>query len=100
MKKTPAPKHLSAESKRFWAEILKEYCIEDPAGLKILRVALEALDRAQAAREQIEQDGMTYIDKAGQPKGNPLLPVERDSRAAFLAGMKALNLDPEGMNNG
>lgn len=96
----PAPKHLSAEAKKFWTEILAEYSIDDAAGLRILRVALESFDRAQAAREAIDREGMTVIDKAGQNKSHPLLPIERDSRAAFLAGLKALCLDVEPLKNG
>ena len=90
-----APKHLSAEARKIWREILAEYSIDDAAGLRILRVALEAFDRAQAAREAIDRDGMTFLDKAGQVKSHSLLPIERDSRAAFLSGLKALNLDIE-----
>ena len=94
MKSTPkAPKHLSAEGKKIWKEIQAEYSIDDSAGLRILRVALEAFDRAQMAREAIRRDGMTFLDKAGQVKSHPLLPIERDSRAAFLSGLKGLNLD-------
>ena len=90
-----APKHLSSEAKQFWKNLVDEYCIEDTAGLRILRVSLEAYDRAQAARMAIDEDGMTVRDKFNQIKPHPLLPVERDSRAAFLSGMKALNLDLE-----
>jgi hypothetical protein len=36
-----------------------------------------------------------FNDRFGAPKPHPLLPIERDSRAAFLAGMKALQLDLE-----
>ena len=88
-----APKHLSTEAKKIWKEIQAEYQIDDSAGLRILRVALEAFDRAQAAREAIDRDGMTFLDKAGQVKSHSLLPTERDSRAAFLSGLKGLNLD-------
>jgi len=90
-----APSHLTAEAKKIWREILDEYDVNDAAGLRILRVALEAFDRAQAARATIDKDGMTIKDKFDQTKPHPLLPVERDSRAAFLAGLKALNLDLE-----
>jgi len=90
-----APKHLSGEAAKIWKEILDEYSIDDAAGLRILRVALESFDRAQAARTAIDKDGLTVIDKAGQVKSHPLLPIERDSRAAFLAGLKALQLDLE-----
>jgi len=95
-----SPAHLSAEGKKIWGEILAEYSITDAAGLRILRVALESFDRAQAAREAIDEEGMTVIDKAGQIKSHPLLPIERDSRAAFLAGLKALNLDLEPLHSG
>ncbi|MGV8057876.1 MAG: hypothetical protein AB2L12_07645 [Smithellaceae bacterium] len=95
MKNNIAPKHLSKEAKEIWKELIDEYSIADAAGLRILRVSLESFDRAQSARVAIDKDGMTVIDKAGQVKSHPLLPIERDSRAAFLAGMKALNLDLE-----
>jgi len=93
--KIKAPNHLSKESQKIWAEILTEYSIDDAAGLRILRVALEAYDRAQAARASIDKIGMMFKDRFGCPKPHPLLATERDSRAAFLAGMKALNLDLE-----
>jgi P27 family predicted phage terminase small subunit len=93
--KKKAPAHLSKEAKIMWNDLIDEYGIDDCAGLRILRVTLEAFDRAQESREAIDKDGMTFIDKAGQIKPHPLLPIERDSRAAFLAGLKALHLDLE-----
>ena len=93
--KNPIPAHLSQEARRIFKDLSADYGIEDCAGLRILRVACEAFDRAQAARRTIDEDGMTVIDKAGQLKPHPLLPIERDNRAAFLAGLKALNLDLE-----
>ena len=99
-KKIRPPGHLSKEGKEIWTEILTEYSIDDAAGLRILRVALEAFDRSQAARTAIDRDGLTFVDKASQVKAHPLLPIERDSRAAFLAGLKALNLDLEPLKNG
>ncbi len=87
------PGHLSTESKAFWKQIVSDYGISDAAGLKILRVACEAFDRAQLARVEIDKTGLLVLDKFMQAKSNPLLPIERDSRAAFLAGLKALNLD-------
>jgi len=90
-----SPKHLTKEAKKIWKALVTEYGIDDVAGLKILRVALEAFCRAQDAREKIALDGMTIKDRFGTLKPHPLLPIERDSRAAFLAGLKALNLDLE-----
>ena len=89
------PKHLSPEARALFKSIADDYQIVDAAGLKILTVACQAFDRAQAARATIDQEGMTITDKFGQTKPHPLLTCERDSRAAFLAGLKALNLDLE-----
>jgi len=90
-----APSHLSVEAQEIFNGLCVEYSIDDIAGLRILRVALEAFDRAQAARAAIDKDGLTVQDKFGQIKPHPLIACERDSRAAFLAGLKALNLDLE-----
>lgn len=89
------PRHLTREAKRIWRDLIEEYAINDVAGLKILRVALESFDRCQKARDVIDNDGMTVTDRYGQTKPHPLLASERDSRAAFLAGLKALNFDIE-----
>jgi len=101
MKKTiQAPGHLTKESKKIWKALISEYDIADVAGLRILQVALESFDRGQAARAEIDRDGLTVTDKFGQTKSHPLLPIERDSRAAFLAGLKSLNLDIEPLRDG
>ena len=39
---------------------------------------------------------MTMQDRWGQTKPHPLLATERDARAGFLAGMRALGLDVVG----
>jgi P27 family predicted phage terminase small subunit len=89
------PTHISAAAKKLWNDIFREYSIDDAAGLAILRAALEAFDRSQAARKAINKAGMTVTGRDGQVRSHPLLTVERDNRAAFLAGLKALNLDLE-----
>jgi len=93
MAKHEAPRHLSKGARDIWQALTTEYGIEDAGGLAILRVALEAWDRAQKARKNIEKNSMLIKGRDGQPKQHPLLCVERDARAAFLQGLKALNLD-------
>jgi hypothetical protein len=95
--KQKPPTHRSKESKQLWSRITSEFTIHDSAGLAILRAALEARDRAEAARLQIEQEGMTTIDRFGIRKLHPLIPAERDNRAAYLQGLKQLNLDHTAM---
>lgn len=74
-----APNHISAAAKKLWNQILTEYQFDDAAGLVILRTALEAFDRAQAARKAINKDGMTVKGRDGQIRSHPLLTVERDN---------------------
>ena len=53
-----SPEHLSDEAQALFLAVVDEWDME-AAGLKILRVALEAYDRCEAAREQINLEGMT-----------------------------------------
>jgi P27 family predicted phage terminase small subunit len=89
------PRHLSQEARKFWRKVAEEYGIDDETGMLVLTVAFEAFDRMREAQGQITRDGTTVVDRFGQVKMHPLLPVERDARAQFLAGIKALNLDLE-----
>ena len=91
-KSARAPSHLGSAGRRLWQTIVSDFEI-DRAGQEILMRACEAADRAESAREAIEREGMTAPDRFGQVKPHPLLAIERDSRAAVLAGLKALNLD-------
>ncbi len=90
-----APKHLSTEARRWWAKIADEYSIDDEAGLLVLQTAFEAFDRMRAAQAQVSTEGSTVTDRFNQTKAHPLLPIERDARAQFLAALKQLNLDIE-----
>jgi P27 family predicted phage terminase small subunit len=91
----PAPKHLSAEARRWWDSLQEENDIADQAGLLLLQSALEAFDRMKAAQAAIKNDGLTFKDRFGQLRVNPATVVERDSRAAMLSALKSLNLDIE-----
>lgn len=95
-----APKNLSREAKRIWKDLQEEYRINDPGGLLILKTGLEALDRLREAQTVIAKEGPQVQDRFGQWKAHPLLTVERDSRAAMLAALKALNLDLEPLRDG
>jgi hypothetical protein len=89
----PAPPHLEAEERDLWTDITREYRFDDPASLALLRSALEAHMRVRRCRVQIDTQGETVTDRFGQVRSHPLLAAERDARAAFLAAMRALNLD-------
>jgi P27 family predicted phage terminase small subunit len=89
------PKHLGKPGRALWTAIQGDFAVADSAGLALLAAACEARDRADAAREAIAKAGMTFTDSKGNPRPHPLLAVERDSRAAVVSALRALNLDVE-----
>jgi P27 family predicted phage terminase small subunit len=94
------PKALSSAAKRLWRGLVEEYDLADVAALAILTAALEAFDRAAAAKALPDADGPVVEDRWGQKKAHPAASIERDSRAAFLAAVKQLNLDIEPLRDG
>lgn len=86
------PAELTVSSRQLFDKLVHAYGIDDIGGREILRCGLVSLDRAEAAERTIARDGLSFVDKAGQPKAHPLLPVARDARAAWLTALKALNL--------
>ncbi len=63
----------------------------------LLEAALAALDRAEAAREVIEREGMVAVTAAtGALHLNPLCKLERENRQLFgkLWGVLGLDADP------
>ena len=98
LKNSGPRKSLSAEARAWWRKLAAEYSIQDEAGKLILQTAMEAFDTMRTAQAQIAKDGRTFRDRFNQIRAHPLLPVERDSRAAMLAALKQLNLDLEPLN--
>jgi hypothetical protein len=76
-----APVHLSASSRRIWADLTASFQFERHE-LEVLRLALEALDRAAQARRAIRRDGLFHINRFGDPIAHPAAKVEKDSAAA------------------
>ena len=95
MKNTNPPTALNPEGRRLYRKLAREYGIGDAAGLIILKTACEAFDRMKSCQSAIARDGETVRDRWNQLKPHPLLAAERDARAQFLAGLRALNLDVE-----
>jgi hypothetical protein len=56
---TDPPRHLSAESRRLWRSLHERFEFDDHEE-KTLRLALEALGRANQARRAIRRHGLTY----------------------------------------
>ena len=95
-----APATLSAEARIWWARLLDEYGIDDPAGLLLLQILFEAFDRMRGAQRRIKKDGSIIKDRFDQLRAHPAITTERDSRAQMLMAMKNLNLDIEPLRDG
>ncbi len=92
-KSVPIPEHLSDKSKRLWAEIVGRR-VSSPGRAVMFQTALEALDRADEARQEIETQGLTTVtETTGAVHLNPLLKVERENRQLFSKLWSTLNLD-------
>ena len=89
-----APAHLSASTRDWFASVVATYELE-PHHLRLLTLASEAWDRTQQAREVIDNEGITFLDRFDQPKARPEIGIERDSRLAFARLVRELDLDTE-----
>lgn len=95
MKNPRAPDHLRTDGRALYRRIAGEYAITDAGGVAVLIQACEALDRLRDAQQIIKRDGPEVRDRFGQQRPHPMLAVEKDCRAAYMAALKQLNLDLE-----
>ena|SRR5205809_732263 len=94
-KPTPKPPaHLKKASRDWWAKVNSDYSLEDHHR-RLLTLACESWERAQQARQAIEEHGLTFTDKAGQPRARPEVAIERDSRVVFARLLRELDLEGE-----
>lgn len=89
-----APAYLSRQARRLWKSVHERYELEAQDNA-ILVKALEAFDRADEARALLRESGIVVTSRLGEIKAHPAVAIERDSRTAFLAGMRQLGLDYE-----
>lgn len=89
---TAPPEHLSAAAGALWRLVLDEYELT-PVDVEVLRLALEALDRADEARRLVDADGAVVLDRFGQHRVHPGVAVERDARLAYARLVRQLDLD-------
>src|SRR5262245_25264519 len=85
-------RHLRGAARTLWREMCVEYELDDPAGLALLRAACEALQRAEGARQLVEQHGILTTDRFGAVRENPAARIERDARQQLLGALRALRL--------
>ncbi len=87
------PEHLSVPRRELWGQLVAEYRF-DTAGLELLRLLCETLDRVEEARLLVEKDGAVVEGRFGK-KAHPATIVERDARTAATRLFRELGLEQE-----
>lgn len=88
------PKHLRKPTQNWVKSVLSEYDL-DEHHMKLLTAAAESWDRICAAREIIDGQGLTFLDRFGQPKARPEVAIERDNKVVFARLLRELALDAD-----
>jgi phage terminase small subunit len=88
------PKHLQPATKRWFLQVVESYELEEHH-LRLLTLAGESWDRCVAAREIIDREGLTFVDRFGCPRARPEIAIERDSKIGFARLVRELDLDVE-----
>jgi P27 family predicted phage terminase small subunit len=86
------PAHLSPSAQQWWQTTVETYVLEEHH-LRLLQLACEAWDEAQAARERLQAEGLTVPGRAGAIRPHPCVAIERDSRLAVGRLLRELDLD-------
>lgn len=87
-----APKHLAAATRRWFEEVCSAFVLESHH-LRLLALAGETWDRVQEARAALEEHGLTFEDRFGQPRARPEVAVARDGSILFARLVRELGLD-------
>jgi phage terminase small subunit len=86
------PNHLSSPAKAWFSSVIADYDLE-PHHVRLLTAAAELWDRGEQARKVIGKEGLTFVDRFGQPRERPEVGIERNSRLAFAKLLREMNLD-------
>ena len=86
----PPPPDLSAAAKRVWQQIHAGWEMDD-ARRPILATALRAADRAAAAREVIDRDGLV-LTVGKSTRSHPAVSILKDSELIALKAWRQLGL--------
>lgn len=88
------PADLGDPGAKYWRSVVEDFELDESA-LELLAHACRQLDRAEAARTALKRDGMTFVDRWGQPRCHPALAEERAAHLAFLRLRRELAIDTE-----
>jgi P27 family predicted phage terminase small subunit len=89
------PEHISARARKLWRRVEDTWDIADAAAEELLRMLVEAVDRRDQARELLDAEGLTIVDRYGQVRAHPAVAIEASSRTAAARLMAQLGLMDE-----
>ncbi|MDO9574474.1 MAG: hypothetical protein Q7I94_05715 [Candidatus Contubernalis sp.] len=95
---THAPKHLMLKTRQWWSRYAKENNLKEPQ-LQLLTLAGEAWDRSTQARILLEEKGLTYEDRFGQPRPRPEVDIEKGAKLLFEKLMRSLPRDDQNLTD-
>ena len=88
-----APKHLKEDGKSFWNKTQSEFEFNDEHEFRKLADAAMTRDTIASCFEKIEAEGLTYVDRWGQPRPHAAVKLMHDAQALFLRIIRELALD-------
>lgn len=91
---TKAPSHLTTATREWYAQVVADYELEQHH-LRLLRLACEAWDRSQQARQAIKKHGLTFTDRFGSPRARPEVKMEQENRTSFARLLRELDIDAD-----
>ncbi len=89
-----APEHLGEQGRRFWSRVVEAFELL-PQDLDRLEGAAKALDRAAAAREILDREGLVVRDRFGQHREHPAARLETQAWGTFRLLVRELGIDDE-----
>jgi phage terminase small subunit len=72
--------------------VTREFLLETHQ-LELLRRTCEQIDRADQARAVLKAEGLTTVDRFGQPREHPAVGVERQAHVVIARLLRELNLE-------
>jgi P27 family predicted phage terminase small subunit len=88
------PAHLSPSAAQWWTTTVEAYVLQEHH-LRLLQLCCEAWDRAQEARAQLEDEGLTVPGREGGLRPHPCIAIEHSARIAVARMLRELDLDAE-----
>ena len=87
-----APKHLRPPTRRWFEQLCGDYRLES-FHVRLLTLACEAWDRAEAAREALAEHGVVFENRHGELRPRPEVQIAKDSTIVFARLLRQLGLD-------